>query len=102
MYDSKLRVACCVYDSKFRQLEEGAFLKTGWQTPVHPQVMYPPGPNPSDFCPIISLCDAFEEVCIKLFCVSYKQQIKNEGLCENINSSSFYAMSIPQFLSYTV
>ena len=29
------------YDSKFRQLEVGTFLKTGRQTPVHPQVMYP-------------------------------------------------------------
>ena len=27
------------YESKFRQLEEGTFLKTGRQTPVHPQVM---------------------------------------------------------------
>ena len=30
------------YESKFRQLEEGTFLKTGRQTPIHPQVMYPP------------------------------------------------------------
>ena len=30
------------YDRKFRFLEEGTFLKTGRQTPVHPQVMYPP------------------------------------------------------------
>ena len=30
------------YESKFRQLEEGTFLKTGQHTPVHPQVMYPP------------------------------------------------------------
>ena len=30
------------YDGKFRYLEEGNFLKTGRQTPVHPQVMYPP------------------------------------------------------------
>ena len=27
------------YDGKFRQLEEGTFLKTGRQTLVHPQVM---------------------------------------------------------------
>ena len=33
------------YESMFRQLEEGTFLKTGLQTPVHPQVMYPPGLN---------------------------------------------------------
>ena len=31
------------YDGNFRQLEEGAFLKAGRQTPIHPQVMYPPG-----------------------------------------------------------
>ena len=30
------------YNSNFRSLEEGTFLKTGRQTPVHPQVMYPP------------------------------------------------------------
>ena len=30
------------YDRNFRSLEEGTFLKTGRQTPVHPQVMYPP------------------------------------------------------------
>ena len=30
------------YDRNFRQLEEGTFLRTGRQTPVHPQVMYPP------------------------------------------------------------
>ena len=33
------------YDSKFRKLEEGTFLKTGRQTPVHPQVMYLPPPR---------------------------------------------------------
>ena len=31
------------YVRKFRELEEGTFLKTGQQTPIHPQVMYPPG-----------------------------------------------------------
>ena len=34
------------HKSKFWQLEAGTFLKTGWQTPVHAQVMYlhpPPG-----------------------------------------------------------
>ena len=29
------------YSGKFQQLEEGTFLKTGWQTPIHPQIMYP-------------------------------------------------------------
>ena len=33
------------YDGNFRKLEEGTFLKTGRQTPVHPQVMYPPPPG---------------------------------------------------------
>ena len=32
------------YDRKLQELEEGTFLKTGRQTPVHPQVMYPPPP----------------------------------------------------------
>ena len=27
------------YNSRFRYLEESTFLKTGWQTLVHPQVM---------------------------------------------------------------
>ena len=32
------------YDRKIRWLEEGTFLKTGQQIPIHPQVMYlPPG-----------------------------------------------------------
>ena len=33
------------YYGKCRQLEEGNFLKTGRQTPVYPQVMYPPPPR---------------------------------------------------------
>ena len=33
------------HESKFRQLEEGTFLKTGGQTSVPPQVMYPPPPG---------------------------------------------------------
>ena len=33
------------YESKFQYLEEGTFLKTGRQTTVHPQVMYPPPPG---------------------------------------------------------
>ena len=40
------------YESKFRQLEEGTFLKTGRHTPVHPQVMYPPPPGASWPTPI--------------------------------------------------
>ena len=34
------------YDSKLWQLEEGIFLKTRWQAPIHPQVMYPPPQAP--------------------------------------------------------
>ena len=33
------------YDGNFWQLEEGTVLKIGRQTPVHPQVMYPPPPG---------------------------------------------------------
>ena len=29
------------YEGKFRKLEEGTFLITGREIPVHPQVMYP-------------------------------------------------------------
>ena len=30
------------YEGKFWQLEVGSFLKTGRQTPLHPQIVYPP------------------------------------------------------------
>ena len=89
------------YDGNFRQLEEGAFLKAGRQTPVHPQVMYPP-PGVHDqlmeflkgqnrlclnqfaFQKLHSTPGADPDRCNRCKCIGQSQMIDNLEVCRKI------------------
>ena len=77
------------FDRNCPQLEEGSFLKTRRQTPVHLQVMYPlpPPPPPRRGCPTVFSSLIVLGLCIVCSCIKMATQGPGVNLvCQKLDN----------------